>query len=100
MLLVERPTYSLELCHRNNGEISFIHRCWNLYWIYRSCVTQLRTAIWTYFGLPALIGWLAIILRAGTHGVSYELLVMGNNNGNIFLIGGFVLSMLMVFAKI
>ncbi len=50
--------------------------------------------------IPALIGWLAIILRAGTHGVSYELLVMGNNNGNIFLIGGFVLSMLMVFAKI
>lgn len=38
--------------------------------------------------LPAALGWLAVVLRAGTHGVSFEILVMGNSAGNIFLLGG------------
>ncbi len=38
--------------------------------------------------LPAAIGWLAIVLRAGTHGVSFEILVMGNTTGNFFLLAG------------
>lgn len=38
--------------------------------------------------LPAALGWLAIVLRAGTHGVSFEILVMGNTTGNIFLLAG------------
>ena len=38
--------------------------------------------------VPAILGWLAIVLRAGTHGASFELLVMGNNTGEIFLLAG------------
>ena len=38
--------------------------------------------------VPAILGWLAIVLRAGTHGASFELLVMGNNTGEIFLLVG------------
>lgn len=38
--------------------------------------------------VPAILGWLAIVMRAGTHGASFELLVMGNDTGEIFLLAG------------
>jgi len=41
--------------------------------------------------IAAGVGWVAIVFRAGVHGTSFELLIMGNNNGNIFLLGGIVL---------
>ncbi len=50
--------------------------------------------------LPAAIGWLAIVLRAGTHGVSFEILVMGNTTGNIFLLVGISLLVLVGLKRV
>lgn len=50
--------------------------------------------------LPAAIGWLAIVLRAGTHGVSFEILVMGNTTGNIFLLAGISLLVLVGLKRV
>jgi uncharacterized membrane protein YeaQ/YmgE (transglycosylase-associated protein family) len=42
------------------------------------------------YQLITTISWLIVVIRAGTPGFSDEILIYGNTNGNIFLIGGFL----------
>ena len=34
--------------------------------------------------------WLGVVIAAGTPGVGDEILIIGNTNGNLFLVGGFL----------
>ncbi len=64
-------------------------------------------AIWwvgRYFGkkkfkVVALIGWLAVIVKAGTFGVGQELLIQGDNAGSALLLAGFVLGIVAAAVK-
>lgn len=47
----------------------------------------------------AAAGWLIIALRAGTYGKSYEILIISNLYGNIFLLGGLLLATIAVLRK-
>ena len=66
------------------------------------------TGIWwigRYFGkkrykLWALLGWLIVIVRAGSYGVGQELLIQGDNAGSALLLIGFSLGVLAVLRKI
>jgi hypothetical protein len=49
--------------------------------------------------LIAAIAWLAVALRAGTYGVSNEILIISNLNGNIFLLGGLLVAFIAVIKK-
>ena len=51
------------------------------------------------FKLIAGIAWLAVALRAGTYGLSDEILIISNLYGNIFLLGGVVFATMAVFKK-
>ena len=51
------------------------------------------------FKLIAAIAWLAVALRAGTYGLSDEILIISNLYGNIFLLGGVVFATMAVFKK-
>ena len=51
------------------------------------------------FKLIAGIAWLAVALRAGTYGLSDEILIISNLYGNIFLLGGVVFVTMAVFKK-
>jgi hypothetical protein len=66
------------------------------------------TAIWwvgRYFGkkrykLWALLGWLIVIVRAGSFGVGQELLIQGDNAGSALLLVGFLLGTVAAVRKI
>jgi len=51
------------------------------------------------FKLLAAIAWLAVALRAGTYGVSNEILVISNLYGNIFLLGGLLVAVIAVIKR-
>ena len=51
------------------------------------------------FKLIAAIAWLAVALRAGTYGLSNEILIISNLYGNIFLLGGVLFATIAVFKK-
>jgi len=65
-------------------------------------------AIWwvgRYFGkkrykLWALLGWLIVIVRAGTFGVGQELLIQGDNAGSALLVVGFLLGSVAAVRKV
>jgi hypothetical protein len=66
------------------------------------------TGIWwvgRYYGkkrykLWALLGWLIVIVRAGSFGVGQELLIQGDNAGSVLLFVGFLLGTLALIRKI
>jgi len=66
------------------------------------------TAIWwvgRHFGkkrykLWALLGWLILIVRAGSFGVGQELLIQGDNAGSALLLVGFLLGTVAAVRKI
>ena len=51
------------------------------------------------YKLIAAIACLAVVLRAGTYGVSNEILIISNLNGNIFLLGGLLVAFIAVIKK-
>ena len=51
------------------------------------------------FKLIAAIAWLAVALRAGTYGVSNEILIISNLYGNIFLLGGLLVAVIAVIKR-
>jgi ABC-type transport system involved in cytochrome c biogenesis permease subunit len=40
------------------------------------------------FKVIAALAWLAVALRAGSYGLSHEILIISNSYGNIFLLTG------------
>jgi hypothetical protein len=46
-----------------------------------------------YLGLIAFGTWIALVYQAGSFGISQEILVEGNINGFILLIGGLILNL-------
>lgn len=48
------------------------------------------------FKVIACLGWLLVVLRAGTPGLGDELLIYGNSYGNQFLLFGFVAAFIAV----
>ena len=51
------------------------------------------------YKLIAAITWLAVVLRAGTYGVSNEILIISNLYGNIFLLGGLLFAFIAVIKR-
>jgi hypothetical protein len=51
------------------------------------------------FKVFAALAWLAVALRAGTYGASNEILIISNLYGNIFLLGGLLVSIITVLKK-
>jgi hypothetical protein len=51
------------------------------------------------YKLIATIGWIAVVLRAGTYGASDEILIVSNLYGNIFLLGGLLIAFIAVVRK-
>ena len=51
------------------------------------------------YKLIAAIAWLAVALRAGTYGMSSEILIISNLYGNIFLLGGLLVAFIAVLRK-
>lgn len=51
------------------------------------------------FKFVAAIAWLAVALRAGTYGLSHEILIISNAYGNIFLLGGLFVASVAVIRK-
>ena len=51
------------------------------------------------YKLIAAIAWLAVVLRAGTYGISNEILIISNLYGNIFLLGGLLLAFIAVIKR-
>ena len=51
------------------------------------------------YKLIAAIAWIAVVLRAGTYGVSHEILIISNLYGNIFLLGGLLVAFIAVVRK-
>lgn len=43
------------------------------------------------YKVAALLGWVLLVLRAGTLGTGNELLVQGNFSGNALVVGGFLI---------
>ena len=53
-----------------------------------------------FMHFAAFFAWVAIVYRAATFGISNEILVEGNINGFIFLLGGMFFNFLgLIFAK-
>ena len=52
------------------------------------------------FKLLVAISWLFVVLRAGTYGLSSEILIISNPYGNIFLIGGLLLVTIATLKKV
>ena len=42
------------------------------------------------YQILASAAWLGVVIAAGTPGVGDEILIIGNTNGNLFLVGGFL----------
>jgi ABC-type transport system involved in cytochrome c biogenesis permease subunit len=51
------------------------------------------------YKLIAAIAWIAVVLRAGTYGVSHEILIISNLYGNFFLLGGLLVAFIAVVRK-
>ncbi len=51
------------------------------------------------FQIIAALGWLLIALRAGTFGLSREILIISNTYGNLFLLGGLLIAVFVVLKK-
>ena len=51
------------------------------------------------FKVIAAIAWLAVALRAGTYGLSNEILIISNLYGNIFLLGGVLFATIAAIKK-
>ena len=51
------------------------------------------------YKLISAIAWIAVVLRAGTYGVSHEILIISNLYGNIFLLGGLLVAFIAVVRK-
>lgn len=51
------------------------------------------------FKFIAVIAWLVVVLRAGTYGISNEILIISNLYGNIFLLGGLLFATIAVIKK-
>jgi len=51
------------------------------------------------FKVIAAVGWLIISLRAGTYGLSHEILIISNIYGNIFLLGGLLFATIAAVKK-
>jgi hypothetical protein len=47
----------------------------------------------------AALAWLAVALRAGTSGISNEILIISNLYGNIFLLGGLFVAIIALVKK-
>lgn len=52
------------------------------------------------FKIIAATGWLLVALRAGSYGLSQELLIFSNLYGNAFLLGGFLIAILTALKKV
>jgi hypothetical protein len=46
------------------------------------------------------ISWLIVVLLAGRSGSGSEVLIIGNSNGNIFLLGGTILATVIALLKV
>jgi hypothetical protein len=42
------------------------------------------------YQILASAAWLGVVIAAGTPGAGDEILIIGNTNGNLFLVGGFL----------
>jgi ABC-type transport system involved in cytochrome c biogenesis permease subunit len=51
------------------------------------------------YKLIAAIAWLSVALRAGTYGMSSEILIISNLYGNIFLLGGLLVAFIALLRK-
>lgn len=51
------------------------------------------------FKIIAVIAWLAVALRAGSFGLSHEILIISNLYGNAFLLGGFLIAIFAALKK-
>jgi hypothetical protein len=51
------------------------------------------------YKLIATVAWLAVALRAGSYGVSHEILIISNVYGNIFLLGGLFVAFIAIVKK-
>ena len=58
---------------------------------------QLFGARW--FKFVVAVAWLAVVLRAGTYGLSHEILIISNIYGNLFLLGGLFVASVAVIRK-
>lgn len=52
------------------------------------------------FKIIAGVGWLAVALRAGSYGLSNEILIISNVYGNLFLLGGLFIATVAAIKKI
>ena len=51
------------------------------------------------FKIIAATAWLLVALRAGSYGLSQELLIISNVYGNVFLLGGFLIAIFTALKK-
>ena len=51
------------------------------------------------FKIIAATAWLLVALRAGSYGLSRELLIISNVYGNVFLLGGFLIAIFTALKK-
>lgn len=51
------------------------------------------------FKFIAVIAWLVVALRAGSYGLSHEILIISNLYGNTFLFGGFLIAIFTALKK-
>ena len=51
------------------------------------------------FKIIAATAWLLVALRAGSYGLSQELLITSNVYGNVFLLGGFLIAIFTALKK-
>jgi ABC-type multidrug transport system permease subunit len=52
------------------------------------------------FKIIAATAWLLVALRAGSYGLSQELLIISNLYGNAFLLGGFLIAIFTALKKV
>jgi hypothetical protein len=57
------------------------------------------TTGWSKFKVITVIGWILISLRAGTYGLSQEILIISNLYGNLFLLGGLSIAAFVILKK-
>ncbi len=52
------------------------------------------------FKIIAAAAWLLVALRAGSYGLSQEILIISNLYGNAFLLGGFLIAIFTALKKV
>lgn len=52
------------------------------------------------FKIIAATAWLLVALRAGSYGLSQEILIISNLYGNAFLLGGFLIAIFTALKKV